>query len=126
MASPSRNKVGILKSNFTEIDLCFRSRLHLHPHERNRLNLPHVSNESFYSLVTTGETVLGNQVLINASSAQAGCQRRFNDRSVGFAKTLTNRRSKWLVLNLDQVRNRGSKWLVLAGPAADTGLLSRG
>src|SRR5271170_1458781 len=73
------------RSPLSKIHLSLGSRLDLHPHKWNRLGLAQMSHESFYGLIAAGESVLTNQVLINALSTQtdptaastwAGCGRQ--------------------------------------------------
>ncbi len=67
------------------------SRLHLHPHKRDRLCLPQMSDESFYGLIAADETVITNQVLVNPLGTQPHTNRRFNLGRMRLAKTLTTR-----------------------------------
>ena len=54
----------------SKIHLGLGSRLHLHPQKGDRLCLPQMPHESFDSLVAARETVITNQVLINALGTQ--------------------------------------------------------
>src|SRR5580698_905219 len=76
-------------SPLSKIHLSLGSRLHLHPHKRDRLCLPQMPDESFDGLVAARETVITNQVLINALSTQPHLNRRFNLGQVRQAKTLS-------------------------------------
>jgi len=73
----------------SKIHLGLGSRFHLHPHKRDRLGLPQMPHESFDGLITARETVVTNQVLINALGAQPHPNRRFNPGRIRLAKTLT-------------------------------------
>ena len=54
-----------------KIHLGFGSRLHLHPHKRHRLGLAQLPHESFHGMITAGETMVTNQVLINPLGPQS-------------------------------------------------------
>ena len=64
--------------SLAKIHLGFGSRLHLHPHKRDRLGLPQMPHESFDGLITARETVITNQVLINPLGTQPHRHGRFN------------------------------------------------
>jgi hypothetical protein len=49
----------------TRIHLCFLSWFHLHPHERHRLGLEQLPHEALHRMITTGEPMVTNQILIN-------------------------------------------------------------
>ena len=75
----------------TKIHLGFGSRRHFHPHKRHRLGLPQMPDEPFYGLITARESVLTNQVLINALGTQPDCHRRFNLRLPGWQRLCDRR-----------------------------------
>ena len=96
-----------------KIHLSLGSRLDLHPHKRDRLRLPQMPDESFDGLVAARETVVTNQVLINALSTQPPPQPPLQSAAKvagkGSGDRRRTRRSKWLVLNLGTVQSRGAK-----------------
>src|SRR5271154_7438005 len=87
----------------SKIHLGLGSRLHLHPHKGDRLRLPQMPDESFDGLVAARETVITNQVLINALSTQPHSNCRFNLGQVRQAETLSTGgrpggRNGWVLL----------------------------
>ncbi len=68
-----------------KIHLRLGSWLHLHPHKRDRLGLTQMPHESLYCLITANESVVANQVLINALGTQPHGHRRFNLRRMRLA-----------------------------------------
>jgi hypothetical protein len=71
-----------------KIHLHLGSRFHLHSHKRDRLSLPQMPDESFDGLIAADESVITNQILIDALGTQPHPNRRFNLGQVRQAKTL--------------------------------------
>jgi transposase len=71
-----------------KIHLGFGSRFHFHPHKRHRLALAKLPHKPFYRLITADESMVADQVLINALGTQAHHYRRFDLGQMRLAKAL--------------------------------------